>query len=198
MTANGAMDLHKIGIKFFAEEGNAIGLVEFIPIFHRWIQIDALDNLLIDVADYSHVHAGPGTLLVADEGNYGFDETGNRRGMVYYSKRPLSGTLPERLATVCQKVLKACQLLEQGPETKGRLKFRGDEVQIFSNDRLLAPNNDDAFEAFEPALEEFLTRLYPGSVYTLERERDPKERFSVTAKTAQPVAIDTLLQRLTA
>ena len=90
----------------------------------------------------------------------------------------------------------ARQLLEHGPETEGRVKFRGDEVQIFSNDRLIAPNSDDTFGAFEPALQEFLTRLYSGSVYTLERESDPMERFSVTAKTAQPVAIDTLLERL--
>ena len=74
------MDLQKIGMKFFAEDGSTIDLVEFIPIFHRWIQNKALSDLLIDVADYSHVHAGPGILLIAHEGNYAVDETGNRRG----------------------------------------------------------------------------------------------------------------------
>ncbi|MCI0400954.1 MAG: hypothetical protein L0Z68_06600 [Gammaproteobacteria bacterium] len=198
MTADGAVDLHKIGVKFFAEQGNAVELVEFIPIFHRWIQTDALDDLLIDVADYSHVHAGPGTLLVADAGHYGFDETGRRRGMVYYSKHVLTGTLPERLAAVCRKVLLACQLLEQAPELQGRLKFDGNEVQIFSNDRLCAPNNEETFRAFEPALKEFLTKLYAGSGYSLNRETNSKERFCVTAKTSEPVRLDTLLGRLAA
>jgi hypothetical protein len=190
------MNLHKIGVKFFAQEKEPIDLVELIPIFHRWIQTKALDDLLIDVADYSHVHAGPGTLLVAHEGNYGFDETNERRGISYYSKRQLKGDLPERLGTVCRKALKACQLLEQSEETKGRVKFRGNELQVFSNDRLIAPNTDETFTALEPALGNFLVRLYPETAYDIEREMDPKERFSVTVKTSEALSIDTVLTRL--
>jgi hypothetical protein len=190
------MDLYKIGVKFFAENAAALDLLELIPVFHRWIQTRGLDDLLVDVADYSHVHAGPGILLVAHEGNYAFDETDNRRGLVYYSKRPLAGDLQQRLAGVCRKALRACQLLEQAPELKGNLAFRGNELRLFSNDRLLAPNEERTYTALEPALGSLLQQLYPGAEVTLERERDPQERFTVVAKPPGPVSITTLLERL--
>ncbi len=42
-----------------------IRLDDFIPLFHRWIQEQAIDgHLLIDVHDYSHIQQGPGILLV--------------------------------------------------------------------------------------------------------------------------------------
>lgn len=190
------MELHRIGFKFFVESGADIGFLEFIPIFHRWIQTRALDDLLIDVADYSHVYAGPGILLVAHEGNYAMDETGNRRGLMYYSKRELTGSLLERLTRVCGKALKACQRLEQEPELKGRIRFRGDEFEIFVNDRLLAPNSNETLAAVEPTLTEFLGRLYEGMGYSLTREADSKERFSVTVKALAPVETGILLGRL--
>lgn len=190
------MELHKLGVKFFVQDPTQVGFLEFIPIFHRWIQNKALDDLLIDVADYSHVHAGPGILLVAHEGNYGIDETGNRRGLLYYSKHPLQGDLTERLATVCRKTLKACQLLEREPELEGRIKFRGEELQLFANDRLAAPNTDETFAEVEPVVTEFLTKLYSGEECRLNREPDPKERFSVTVKAPAPVEVGILLDRL--
>jgi hypothetical protein len=191
------MELDRLGVKCFVENAASVELLEFIPIFHRWIQTRALDDLLIDVADYSHMHAGPGILLVAHEGNYGLDETGHRRGLVYYSKRELEGSLSERLATVCRKALKACERLECEPELQGRLKFWGDELQVFANDRLLAPNSDETWAVFEPELRELLSRLYPSADYSLSREPDPKERLSVTVKASAPAEIGALLRRLT-
>ena len=64
------MDLHKFGIKFFANTGERFDILKLIPVYHRWIQHSALQGLLIDVADYSHVPAGPGVMLIAHEGNY--------------------------------------------------------------------------------------------------------------------------------
>lgn len=193
---NTALELHKLGVKFFTGDTTSVGLLEFIPVFHRWIQARVLDDLLIDVADYSHVYAGPGILLVAHEGNYSMDETNNRRGLAYYSKHPLAGDLEERLTTVCRKALKACQLLVQETELKDRLMFRGEALQVFANDRLVAPNTEETWQAFEPVLRALLARLYPGADYELTRETDPKERFSVTIKVENPAAIDALLECL--
>lgn len=190
------MELHKLGVKVFAENGRDVGLLEFIPVFHRWIQGQVLDDLLIDVADYSHMHAGPGIVLVAHEGNYGFDETGERRGLVYYSKHELPGYLHDRLVVVLKKALAACRRLEQEAEFMGRLRFRADELQIFANDRLAAPNTDETFAAFEPVLRALLDKLYPDTVYDLVRESDPKERFAVTIRAARPLEPATLLNRL--
>jgi hypothetical protein len=192
------MDLHKLGFKFYAEDADGIDLLDFIPVFHRWIQSRALADLLIDVADYSHVPAGPGVLLVAHEGNYGFDEAGHRRGVVYYAKHRMPGEFSERLALICRKTLQATRLLQQEAEFEDALKIAGNKLQIFANDRLAAPNTDETLLALEPSLRKLLDMLFAGADYSLERESNPKERFSVTVRAPTPVAVDTLLERLAA
>lgn len=190
------MDLHKIGFKIFAEQGSTANLVEFIPVFHRWIQEKALDNLLVDVADYSHVHAGPGIVLVAHAGNYAIDETGGRRGLVYYSKHQLDGNFANRLAIVCRHALNACKLLQAEQQFGGRLNFPAQEFQFFFNDRLHAPNTDESWMKLEPELQDFLKVLCGGEEYNIKREPDPGERLQVNIMLAQPVAIETLLNRI--
>ena len=106
------MELQRIGMKMYCREGGAIPLVEFIPIFHRWIQEGLTDTLLIDVADYSHVVDGPGILLAAGEGNFGLDENRGRRGLVYYQKTDQDGAPDARLAEICKRVVLACKQLE--------------------------------------------------------------------------------------
>jgi hypothetical protein len=190
------MDLHKFGIKFFATDAQAIDILRLIPIYHRWIQEKALDDLLIDVADYSHVPSGPGVMLIAHEGNYALDETGHERGVVYYSKQKLTGELSERFAQVACKALEATQLMSRDADLEGALRISGTDLQFFSNDRLAAPNTQTAYDEIEPAFERFLDRLYDGAPYTLSREKDPKERLSFRVHVKANVNVDTLLARL--
>lgn len=192
-------DLQKIGIKFYTAKGDDMPLTDFIPVFHKWIQEGRLEDVMIDVADYSHVPAGPGTMLIAHEGNYAIDETGDRRGFVYYSKHKVAGnTLDDRLAAVCRRNLAACKLLEDNDATKDKIAFDYGQIEIFSNDRLHAPNTEEAWQAFEPALAPFLSRLYPDTEYDISRgSSDPRERLSahVSYKKGAASAGD-LLQRL--
>src|SRR5262245_39679508 len=183
------MDLHKFGIKFFAADAEGIDVLKLIPMYHRWIQQKLLEDLLIDVADYSHVPAGPGVMLIAHEGNYALDETGHQRGVLYYSKQPLAGELPERLTRVASKALKAAQLMRGEAELAGELKLPGNALQFFANDRLAAPNTSATWAALEPALRTFLDRLYGGAPYALEREADPKERLSVQVRANSEVPL---------
>ncbi len=191
------MNLHKIGIKFFAAEQEPLDLLKLIPVFHQWIQQGSLGDLLLDVADYTHVPEGPGVMLIAHEGNYGYDETAGDRGLLYYSKHPLDGDETARFATVCRKALEACRLLEDAPQTDGKLTFPGQRVQIFSNDRLAAPNTDEAYAQFEPVARALLDKLFPQG-YELIRETDSRERLSVTATAKEPADSATLLERLAA
>ena len=92
------MELQKINIKVFTVEPNNVPLTDFIDIFHSWIQ--ATDGVYHDVADYSHMQAGPGIVLVADDANVSIDETSNRRGLLYSQKTKLSGSNVEKLSTV--------------------------------------------------------------------------------------------------
>jgi hypothetical protein len=190
------MDLHKFGIKFLATDAQGIDILELIPIYHRWIQDKALDDLLIDVADYSHVPAGPGVMLIAHEGNYALDETGHERGVVYYSKQKLTGELPERFAQVAYKALKATQLMSSDADLEGALRVSGTELQFFANDRLSAPNTEEAYDEIEPAFKRFLDQLYDGAPYTLSREKDSRERLSFRVQVKANVNVDTLLSRL--
>jgi hypothetical protein len=190
------MDLHKFGIKFFAADGGKLDILKLIPVYHRWIQQKSLEDLLIDVADYSHVPAGPGVMLIAHEGNYALDETGHERGVVYYSKQRLGGELPERFARVASKALKAARLMSEDAELEGALKVPGNQLQFFANDRLVAPNTDATYAELEPALKSFLDRLYAGTKYTLTRETDPKERLTVRVQADGDVALETLLARV--
>lgn len=190
------MDLHKFGIKFFTVDGERIDILKLIPMYHRWIQQKMLHDLLIDVADYSHVPAGPGVMLIAHEGNYALDETGQERGIVYYSKRHLSGDMPERFAQVARKALSAAQLMSADPELEGSVKVPGNRLQFFANDRLIAPNTDAAYEELEPAFRAFLERLYSGTSYRMSREKDPKERLSIRVECDSEMPLDTLLAKL--
>jgi hypothetical protein len=190
------MDLHKFGIKFFAADAKGIDILKLIPVYHRWIQQNALEDLLLDVADYTHVPGGPGVMLIAHEGNYALDEMGHERGVVYYSKRQLTGELPERFAQVARKALKAARLMSADAELEGALRLPGNRLQFFANDRLVAPNTDAAYAELEPALRTFLDRLYGGARYTLAREVEPKERLSVRVQAEGEVPLETLLARL--
>src|SRR5919106_533056 len=92
------MELQKIGMKVFVAEPDSVPLTDFIDIFHSWIQ--ATDGVYHDVADYSHMQAGPGVVLVAEDANLSIDETENRRGLLFSQKSKLNGSKQEKLFTL--------------------------------------------------------------------------------------------------
>jgi hypothetical protein len=147
--------MHKIIIKLFAEQ-DTFAPAEFVPIFHQWIQTQALaDHLLIDVADYAHVAAGPGTLVVASEANIHMDRGGNRLGLMYVRKLPIAGATNFRdtLAGVLRYARAAAELMENQPSLAGRLKFCKDDIEIRFNDRLHTPNTKEQFLSLAPDIE---------------------------------------------
>src|SRR5688572_17138183 len=93
------MNAQKLAAKFFFDPVTTVTPEEFVPVLHSWIQTHAVpDHLLVDVADYAHVVDGPGTVLVAHEGNFYTDRGQGRPGVLYTRKLPLPGTLTERIA----------------------------------------------------------------------------------------------------
>ncbi len=189
------MNLDKINVKFFAEDSNGVPLTTFINIFNSWIQ--ASDGDYNDLADYSHMHAGPGILLIAHEANVSMDSTGNRLGFLYNRKQPLQGSNREKLRSIFKWALEHCRRIEEEPSLQGRLRFRGNEALFLVNDRLLAPNTEETFRALRPDLEDVGRTLYGGTDFTLQRQIDSKTRFSVQIKSATPFEIATLLENLT-
>jgi len=187
------MNVQHINIKFFIENAGAINLADYAAVFNSWIQRHALDELLIDVADYLHVHHGPGIMLIGHAADYSLDQRAGRLGLLYNRKAQLDGTTQEKLAQAVGATLKAAQILEKD----NGLRFNGSEVQVIVNDRLLVPNIAETFEALEPDLSAFFDRLYNNADYVLMHHADPRERFTVNVKTEVQFDVESLLKNLT-
>lgn len=134
------MDFQHINVKLFLKNAEEVDLGALIPVFHSWIQKQASGELLLDIADYRHVHSGPGVVLIGHQGNYSVDNTGGRLGVRYNCKVALEGSNQDRLVQATQAALAACQRLETEPDLGGMIRFNGHEIEVFINDRFLAPN----------------------------------------------------------
>ncbi len=162
-----------INLKIFVEDAGAIELADAIPVFHQWIRDSVCPEMLIDVADYRHVSAGPGVLLIGHEANYSFDDRENRLGLLYNRTSPWDGTFQSRLAQAHRAALDACDRLEQETPFRGKLKFDRNAIEVFINDRLLAPNNEETWRALRPELENFFNG------FTIARRGEPRDLFRV-------------------
>ena len=186
------MNIQHINIKFYLENPETVNLAEFAAVFNTWIQKQRLEELLIDVADYLHVHHGPGIMLIGHEADYSLDHRAGRLGLLYSRKAQLEGTTQEKLAQAVRAALTAAQILEK----ENGLKFNGSEVQVVINDRLLVPNTTETFAALEPEATAFFDKLYNGAEYHLTHLSDPRERFTVNIKAKGNFDVDTLLKNL--
>ena len=186
------MDVQHINVKVFLENPETVNLADYAAVFNSWIQGQRLEELLIDVADYLHVHHGPGIMLIGHEADYSLDNRAGRLGLLYNRKEQLNGTNQEKLAQAVRAALTTAQILEK----ENGLKFTGSEVQVIVNDRLLVPNTGETFDALEADLQAFFNRLYNGAEFTLAHLLNPRERFTINVKTEASFDVDTLLKNL--
>jgi hypothetical protein len=171
-------DLQRLNVKFFLADSTALSPEQAFRVFNDWIP-RTTDEVLVDVADYSHLAEGPLTLLVGHEANYCLDNGRGELGLLYSRKQPLSGSLSARLALVLQAALKACCRLEQEPDLAGKVKFRGDEFLLIANDRRRAANGEDGAKTLRAALEPVLVKLFAGAPFAVERDADPLLRLNL-------------------
>lgn len=186
------MNIQHINIKFYLENPESVKLADFAAVFNTWIQQQRLEELLVDVADYLHVHNGPGIMLIGHEADYSLDNRAGRLGLLYNRKEQLEGTTEEKLTQAVRAALTAAQILER----ENGLKFNGSEVQVVVNDRLLVPNTAETFAGLEADLKSFFNQLYDGAAYSLSHNDDRRERFTVNVKTESKFDVSTLLKNL--
>ena len=186
------MNIQHVNIKIYLENPESVKLADFAAVFNTWIQKQRLEELLIDVADYLHVHNGPGIMLIGHEADYSLDNRAGRLGLLYNRKQQIEGTTEDKLAQAVRAALIAAQILEK----ENRLKFNGSEVQVIVNDRLLVPNTAETFAALEAEFKSFFDQLYNGVEYALSHNDDRRERFTVSVKTESKFDVDTLLKNL--
>jgi len=174
--------MQHVNIKIFASTGQNVNVADAIPVFHRWIQKRDLPELLIDVADYSHVPEGPGVLLIAHEANYSLDYARDQLGLLYNRKAMGSGDAQEQLRQAYDAALTACWRLEQEPEFKGALRFDSRHLEIVFNDRLLHPNTDESWRQVQPEAQRFFDGIFGPGKYSLRRAGEPRERLRMAIR----------------
>ncbi len=190
------INLQHVNVKLLAKDPEDVDLEPLIPVFHNWIKAQICDELLLDVADYRHVHEGPGVILIGQQANYSVDNTDNRLGVRYNRKYPLEGSNQDRLKQAARSALTAFQRLEAEAGLNGKLLFSGQEIEVFVNDRLMAPNRDSTREVVEPELQEFLGKLFRGTEYTLSHGNDPRSLLAVYVKSNRAFTVSDLLANL--
>jgi len=191
------MELQHVNVKFLVKDPDGVDLEPLVPIFHTWIQDKGFEERLLDIADYRHVHDGPGVILIGLEGDYSVDNTDGRLGVRYNRKAGLNGSNRDRLQQAARAALNACRRLEGEASLGGKLGFNGQEVEVFVNDRLLAPNNQATRAAAQLEFQAFFARLFSGAEYSLSYPDDPRQLLGVSAKAARPFSAAELLANLT-
>ena len=186
------MDLFRINVKFFLENWT-VSPEDTFRTFNGWIS-NSPDEVLIDVADYSHIHAGPVTLLVGHDANYSIDNSNGKPGLLYARKRTLEGDLPARLQYVFAAALKACRRLEQEPDLEGKVKFRGEEFSLTVADRLRFPGEEEVLSG----LDAVLGKLYGGAGFAVECSADSDARPTYHGKASNSLTVSDLLDNLEA
>ena len=192
------MHLEHVNVKLLVKSPEEVDLEPLIPVFHSWIQAQVFEELLLDVADYRHVPAGPGVVLIGHQANYSVDNSDEHLGVRYNRKAVVNGSNQDALRQAMRASLIACQRLESEPRLEGKLRFNGQEIECFVNDRLLAPNRDATRETFQSDLDTFFEKLFRGNEYSLSYASEPRKLFGVSLKTSRVFATAELLANLDA
>ncbi len=189
------MQIEKMQVKLFTRQTD-VPLAPVVEIFHRWIRDETLeDEVLVDVADYSHVPNGPGIFLAGYGSDYYFEQSEGRPGLVCSRKRA-GPPAQERLVDVFRRVLRAARLMEREVSWPGGLGFRTDELLFRIPDRLVARNDEETQARFQPELTRLLERLYAGSSFDVARHGTAKQPFTLRVVVTQAPGLDALCDRV--
>jgi len=191
------MQAKRVDVKLYVDASSQAAVSELVTVFHGFIQRSVItDEVVIDVADYSHVPSGPGVMLLCHEGQYGFEQQKGRTGLFYSQRRAKVDGFKSALVYSLRHALRMASLLEKDDALKGRLKWNGQELMLRINDRLHAPNTASTWKDAEPVVRGVLDQLYAGASYSVEPGPPSPELFTLHVKASAPASVDTLLARL--
>ena len=190
------MDLQQINIKVFATNDSTVNYTNFIKVFNRWMEEADSDDYL-NYADYSHVDAGPGVLLILKQANYSIDNAYHEPGFLYNRKHEMDGENTEKIHQALTEVLSKCELLEASEELEKAIHFNGADILFMINNRNIAPNTAETASAIQGDLEPVLKQMYGGDSFKIERtSEDARERFAVRISANSDKPISELLSNL--
>ncbi len=186
------MPTHKISVKLYLDQGRDIAPEIWFKIFNNWISAHDGADVLLDVADYSHVPNGPVTLLIGHEYDLSIDDTDAKRGLLYNRKQPGGDGFAQQLSAAVRATCETCRRLEAEED----VVFRGNELRIILNDRLNAPNTAGTHAAIQDDLQALLRQLYGGAEVAVARREDARQRFTLDLRAEGDWPIETLLKNL--
>lgn len=190
------MDLQQINIKVFVTEDSHINYENFIKVFNRWMEEADQDDYL-NYADYSFTHAGPGVLLIAKSANYSIDNARSRHGFLYNRKHKIEGDNRQKVHQAFIETLQRCRRLEEAEELENEVHLNGNDILFMINNRHIAPNTQEMFEAIKAELAPVLEQMYGGDGFALERaSEDVRERFAIQISAQSNKGISELLANL--
>lgn len=175
----------RLQIKLFASAESTVNYPALIPIFHRWIQKDAVDGLLIDIADYKHVPNGLGVMLVGHEVDYGVDERDGRLGLTVTRKvnrTPQDKSLDEEIAIALRWALQSADLLTNEPTLD--LNFERDEIELRFLDALRTPNDGETFGQIRPIIAQVFEDIFGAEVVVEHIDLDSRRPLTIHIRNA--------------
>jgi hypothetical protein len=187
----------RLSLKLYLADGAAVDPPKLVPLFHEWIRNGTVEGLLIDVADYAHVHQGPATMLIGHEADYALELSEGRPGLVYTRKRPASGDLGADIRQGLRRLLVAAAALARKADPHPPVRFRTDEIRLQALDRLDFPNRPEALTAFSTETRSALQGVFNGIDLKVQSDAaDPRQPATLRIKAPGAPDIDTLLARL--
>lgn len=184
---------HKLQLRLQCEALGPGLVPRAIETFHSWISEHALDEVLIDVADYRHVGDGPGVVLVGLDANYMLETRGREAGAVALScfRKRTGPTDP--LLDVLRRTLRAAKLLQAGLG-EAQLRFHSQTLELCVVDRKITEHAPFDASAFASCVGDRLCQLFDAApVMTLA---DHVARPTVVATWPAGAPIATVLQRI--
>ncbi|MDA1190296.1 MAG: hypothetical protein O3A46_01285 [Candidatus Poribacteria bacterium] len=170
-------DLKRIDIKLYIANPDAVVWEDYLRIFTEWRDENRAEWL--DIADYFHVPAGPGALLVGKTCHISVDNRHNRPGILYSLRGTVSGSTQERIAESLRKTLEYTNKLQQHDNCP--LTVNTDEIDFIVNDRMNFPNDAASYNAIKSDLAAAIEDVF-GKGATFTQNSSPTERLTVHIK----------------
>ena len=185
----------RLGAKVFIQPGTSLTATQLIPVFHDWITEKVVDEVLIDVADYSHVLHGPALLLVALEADYVLDEGHGQTGIRYIRKRALPDTFAAAVTQVIVQAVRAASHITAAPAISPAAAFDTTQIEIEILDKLNYPATS---AALEEALQAVTQALFGEDTTLTAVQDDPRRPLRFVARYDGAGSVADLRNRLDA
>jgi hypothetical protein len=189
-------DLQRISIKIHSEAPASISLDPFLDIFGRWRHDKAHPAEWIDLADYAHVPKGPGIMLIGVKAMFSFDLTDPAAGLLYITRRGLSGNSEQRIKSALRSAFDLSKRLTAEKNYPAAAKLRTDRIELRLLDRLVTPNTLATDAAMRPAIDTALNAAFGAGVYQLTPVSEHGAPYGYDVKTDKAEPLDALLAHL--